>query len=60
MALKQSDLTRKSNIVNRPDKNRNMSKMTTEGGVDALRRCNKQRKTVHNGVSDPGGKPPDP
>ena len=41
MASKQSDLTRKSNIVNRPDKNRNMSKMTTVGGADALRRRNK-------------------
>ena len=30
------------------------------GVADASRQFSKQRKTVHNGVSDPGGKPPDP
>ena len=33
------------------------------GVADASRqfsKFSKQRKTVHNGVSDPGGKPPDP
>ena len=28
--------------------------------ADASRQFSKQRKTVHNVVSDPGGKPPDP
>ena len=30
------------------------------GVADASRQFSKQRNTVHNGVSDPGGKPPDP
>ena len=30
------------------------------GVADASRQFSKQRKTVHNGVSDPGGKPPRP
>lgn len=30
------------------------------GVADASRQFSKQRKTVHNGVSDPGGKPQTP
>ena len=60
MASRQSDLTLGRRTGNRPGKDRIMSKMITGGGADDLRRRNKQRKTVHNGISDPGGKPPDP
>lgn len=60
MVSKQSDLILESRTGNRPDEPRVMSKTIISGGPDALRRRNKQRKTVHNGVSDPGGKPPRP
>ena len=35
-------------------------KLTTAGEEGEMFVRSKQRKTVHNGVSDPGGKPPDP
>lgn len=60
MASKQSDLILESRTGNRPDEPQIMSRTIISWGSDALRRRNKQRKTVHNGVSDPGGKPQTP